>query len=306
LRTLARAEGLVVRSDLVGPHLSDEAWWHAHRSGILISVHRGVSRLVDAPPTARQLISAAVLAAAPPRGPGRAMAAGRAAAFLLGSDVAYDDPIHVAVRGRPRPAPLNGVAIHRPVDHLDLVAVDINGIPATRCVRSLLDVAAWDPWLTSEVMDGMIVQRRLTIADVAAAVTRHSRKGRPGLTVLRAAVDAWALRQRPPDSVLEARFARLARQCGLPPFEFQRPVGRHRPDFCRRREMIIVECDGYAHHGRRPEQTERDKARDAELAAQGWVVLRFTWRQIADRPGWVAGRILATLRVRTAQLGPAT
>jgi very-short-patch-repair endonuclease len=173
-------------------------------------------------------------------------------------------------------------------------------------LRVLLDVAAWDPSCTSQVLEEMIVARTITIADAARAVDRYSKQGRPGLTVLRAVVQAWALRQRPPDSVLEARFAKLRRQHDLPEFEFQRPVDRYVPDFCRVEEKVLVECDGFRDHGRRQDQVASDKARDADLIDQGWVVLRFTWHQINHRAAWVAQRIRSTLRVRRAQLGLAS
>ena len=252
--------------------------------------------------TPYQLIAAAVAAARPSVGNDRIMADGRCAVFLLGVDVDPSDPIHLTVTARAAPAPLVGVRIHRPRNMLDLVSTELHGIPVCRPVRALLDVAAWDPSLTSEVLEQLIVARTITIEDAQAALRRHSKQGRPGLTVLRHTVDAWALRQRPPDSVLEARFAKLRKEFDLPEFEFQRPVGRFRPDYCRMVEMVIVECDGFRDHGRRQAQVEADRARDAELSAQGWVVLRFTWHQINRRSAWVAARIRATLRTRAAQL----
>jgi very-short-patch-repair endonuclease len=46
---------------------------------------------------------------------------------------------------------------------------------------------------------------------------------------------------------------------------------------------VIVETDGYAIHGHRA-AFEADRARDAALQAAGYVVLRFTHRQITRRP----------------------
>lgn len=53
---------------------------------------------------------------------------------------------------------------------------------------------------------------------------------------------------------------------------------------------IVVECDGFAIHGRR-ESFESDRRRDADLAAAGYIVLRITWRALADRPKWVVSVI---------------
>ena len=296
--------GLVVRGEVVPEHMTRARWRYAHRIGLLVRIHADVSRVADAPTTPHQLILAAVLASAPSVGTARTMVSGRTAAFLLGVSVPWDDPIHIVVRARASPTMLSGVAIHRPTFNLDLTVVEEDEpIPRARLTRMLLDVAAWDPQLTSTVLEELIVKKLLTLDDAKVAVTRHSRQGRPGLTKLRDTVEAWALGGRPPDSVLEARFAALCAEYGLSGYEFQRPVGRFRPDFCWVREWLIVECDGFDGHGRRHAQSEADKARDAELTSQGWLVMRFTWHQITQRSAWVASSIRATLRRRAVQLG---
>ena len=48
---------------------------------------------------------------------------------------------------------------------------------------------------------------------------------------------------------------------------------------------------GWSTHGRERRQFERDRTRDAELAALGFVVLRFTYRAIVTRPAKEAERI---------------
>jgi very-short-patch-repair endonuclease len=303
LRTDADRHGLFVRRTLVPSKWSRAAWRHAHAMGYLVALQPGVSRLADSTVTPQMAIAAAVEAARPRAGEERVFAGGRTAAFLEGIDVPWDEPIHIVTRGRPHWSSLPGVAIHRPTHNLDLVAADgAHGIPTTRLTRTLLDVAAWDPHLTWTVLEQMIVKRLLTIQDVEAALIRHSKRGRPGLAKLRAAAESWGLRQRPPDSVLEARFAKLRKAFDLPPFEFQRPVGRYRPDFARTREQVIVECEGFKDHGARLLQAEADKERRAELIAQGWAVLGFSWHQINRRDAWVASQIRSTLRRREAQL----
>jgi very-short-patch-repair endonuclease len=57
---------------------------------------------------------------------------------------------------------------------------------------------------------------------------------------------------------------------------------------------VIVECDGWGAHGHRA-AFDRDRARDARLAALGHVVLRFTWRQLTRDPLLVAARLSAVL-----------
>jgi very-short-patch-repair endonuclease len=300
----ADAHGLLVRRTLVPTTLSRAAWRHAHAMGYLVSIHPGVSRPADAILTAEMSIAAAIAAARPRSGDQRVFAGGRTAAYLVGVDVPWDDPIHVVTKGRPQWSALVGVSIHRPTHNLELVAADTgDAIPRTRLTRILLDVAAWDPHLTWTVLEQMITKRLITIQDAEAAVRRHSKRGRPGLAMLRASVESWGLRQRPPDSVLEARFARLRKRHGLPEFEFQRPIGPYRTDFSRPRERVIVECEGFTDHGARLVQVEADKVRRAYLTADGWAVLGFSWHQINRRDAWVASEIRRTLRRREVQLG---
>jgi very-short-patch-repair endonuclease len=65
--------------------------------------------------------------------------------------------------------------------------------------------------------------------------------------------------------------------------------------------MVIIECVGFKDHGRRQEQIERDNERKAELTADGWLVMEFSWHQINNRSAWVASRIRRTLMQRAAQ-----
>ena len=56
----------------------------------------------------------------------------------------------------------------------------------------------------------------------------------------------------------------------------------------------MVETDGWQAHGHR-RAFESDRARDAELHAAGYVVLRFTWRQVIHETLLVTVRIAQVL-----------
>jgi hypothetical protein len=60
---------------------------------------------------------------------------------------------------------------------------------------------------------------------------------------------------------------------------------------------IAVEFDGAAFHGNL-EARERDLRRDAALAALGWVVLRFGFRDVTERPQECRARIVDVHRER--------
>jgi very-short-patch-repair endonuclease len=86
--------------------------------------------------------------------------------------------------------------------------------------------------------------------------------------------------------------------------ELQRPLVNHtivpyEIDFVWPRERVLVETDGWDTHGHRF-AFENDRAKDADLVAQGWVVLRFTWRQICDEPILVVTRVAQALALRAA------
>ena len=107
-----------------------------------------------------------------------------------------------------------------------------------------------------------------------------------------------AVGSAPTRSTLERMVLRLIADAGLP-----RPLVNHRHgrdivDFTWPEHRVIVEVDGWAAHGDR-QAFERDRARDAERQAQGYVVLRFTWTQVTEHSLRVVARIAQTLGVRT-------
>jgi very-short-patch-repair endonuclease len=63
-----------------------------------------------------------------------------------------------------------------------------------------------------------------------------------------------------------------------------------RIDFAYPDAMLAIEIDGFnSHFGKRAWQY--DRARQNELAALGWTVVRFTWEDMRRRPSHVASLI---------------
>ena len=56
-----------------------------------------------------------------------------------------------------------------------------------------------------------------------------------------------------------------------------------------------MEIDGWSAHSDR-ESFERDRRRQNALVNAGYVVLRFTWRDLKDRPDDVVAEMTAALR----------
>jgi very-short-patch-repair endonuclease len=130
----------------------------------------------------------------------------------------------------------------------------------------------------------------------------HGRSG-PG-PVLRI-VERWdAL--APPESVLESKLLRLIRREGLPEPVAQwrvRERGRvvARLDFAYPDHRVAIEADGYRWHGDIG-RWQADLARRNALTRLGWLVLHFTWDDIARHPKQVAGTIRHAISGRSVPI----
>ena len=108
----------------------------------------------------------------------------------------------------------------------------------------------------------------------------------------------------PTRTELERALLSLLRSAGLPRPLVNTKVGPYEADAVWPAERVVVEVDGWAAHGHRG-AFERDRARDADLQARGYAVLRFTWRQVLDEPLLVATRTAQVLAHRTTSKRPA-
>jgi very-short-patch-repair endonuclease len=98
-------------------------------------------------------------------------------------------------------------------------------------------------------------------------------------------------------SELEARFLAICRRHRLPKPEVNIRAGPFIVDFFWPEQALIVEVDGYGAHGSRS-AFELDRDRDAQLAVLGLMVVRFTWRQLTERPADVAATLRTLLEAR--------
>jgi very-short-patch-repair endonuclease len=298
LKRLTLRHGTLVRDRLVPTHLSLAGWYRAHESGLLTRLHPGVARLSAAPVTPMLRIESALAACLP-----NAAAGGLTAAWLWGAESAASNEVELLAPPYRHPGRLDGVEIHRPTDEPYPRVVGVKGIRACDPLRATLDIAAWHPERLDAVMAELVIAGRYGIGALRTTLAEERRRGRPGVTALQAALDDWRLGERPPDSMLERTMGRLLARHHLPEAEFQRPLAGYRPDFTFVAEMALLECDGWGTHGRTRRQFESDRQRDAELGARGWVVWRYSWRQIVRHERWVARTLRDQLAARRAQLG---
>jgi very-short-patch-repair endonuclease len=122
---------------------------------------------------------------------------------------------------------------------------------------------------------------RLSLPELLARYPR-----RPGATALRRAT---ATPPRMTRSELEHRFLHLLQVHGLPHPEVNTRVSGLEVDCAWAHARLIVELDGRAVHDT-AHAFESDRERDRLLMLSGWRVARFTWRQLAERPGEVASQ----------------
>jgi Protein of unknown function (DUF559) len=107
--------------------------------------------------------------------------------------------------------------------------------------------------------------------------------------------------RHPPDRDVRIHQCLPVTSPPLPTPEISVDLYGYVPDLLWREQRLIVEVDGWEFHRGRG-KFENDRRRDASLIAAGWLVLRFTGRQIRDQPYAVIARIAQTLGWRSAAL----
>lgn len=97
-------------------------------------------------------------------------------------------------------------------------------------------------------------------------------------------------------SDLERDFLRLCRRHCLPMPEVNVRIGPHLADFLWRGRRLVVETDGYRYHRGRA-AFEDDRARDLDLRARGFEVIRLSEKQMEEDPRGVAQVLAPALGV---------
>lgn len=282
---LARQHGVIARRQLRALGLGKGAIEGRVAKGSLIRVERGVYSAGHGRLTERGRWMAAVLAS------GRGAVLSHLSAGALWALVPSSSRIHVTVatarRGR------RGVAVHRSTQ---LPFTDItrrHGIPTTRPARTLLDLA--------EVLPRRALERTLDEAERLCLCTERllrdtiaSHPGRIGSARLTAVLDQHELGTTATVNDFEELFLSICDDHGLPRPRCQVPLLGYRADFLWEQERLVVETDGRGTH-MTISAFESDRVRDNELGSADWAVRRFTWRQLNERPGWVAATVAAAL-----------
>jgi very-short-patch-repair endonuclease len=265
-RLAARQHGVVSVAQLAAHGVSKDAITARLRRGRLHRVHRGVYAVGHAGLGHEGRWMAAVLACGP-----SAVLSHRSAGELWGLLEPKSGAIEITIRsasGRRR----NGLRIHRSPDLPKTATTTRSGIAVTTPQRTLEDLRT--------TIEAGGLRRAIRQAEIA---------GLP--------IDAEAVIGDRAASELELRFLALCRRHRLPAPEVNVRVDRFLVDFLWRRGRLIVETDGARFHRGALARAE-DAARDRTLRASGYVVIRFTYRDVVDQPRRVAAAVRDQLASR--------
>jgi very-short-patch-repair endonuclease len=287
-----RQHGCLSYSQAVEAGVRRSQWRSLIDDGLVVPVRRGVVRLAGAQRTSLQTIAAAVLAAGDD-----VIVSHATAAHVWDERIDRAIPVHVTLTDHRRTLRLPDVVAHHTTDAVDLRPVMRRGIPISNPLRVLCDVGATEPTLVATVLERFMISGYVRPDSARAALDRHAKRGRDGIRALRAALDAYPLGNKPPDSVLEPAMARLVERFHLPTMTFHQVVRGWEVDFRVDDTPVIVECDGWSTHGLDRDQFERDRRKDAELRAAGYLVCRYTWQQVTKQPRNVADNLSAVLSI---------
>jgi very-short-patch-repair endonuclease len=264
-RIAERQHGVVTTSQLWRAGITKDGVSGRLRAGRLHRLHRGVYAVGHTKLSFEGRCLAAALACG-----GGAVVSHRSAAAIWRMIPSAPGPVDITfptAAGRKRRA---GIAIHRSSTLIAGATTRRSNVPVTRPARTLRDLRRAVP----QPLHQQAVRRALDLRLVDEASLGRE----PDLT----------------RSELERLFLRLCRRHHLPSPEVNARLGPYEVDFLWRDAAVIVETDGFRHHGQRV-AFESDRARDAELQALGFRVLRFTYRQVRDESRSAAASLRALL-----------
>jgi very-short-patch-repair endonuclease len=266
-----RQHGVVARQQLLHAGLFPHVIDHKLALGRLHRLHRGVYAVGHCRLAREGRWMGAVLAAGED-----AVLSHRAAATLLG----LGHFLHIEVTApahRARP----GIDVHTSILPLDEVTAE-QGIPVTTVPRTLLDLAAvLPPHRVERAVNEAEVQRHTDHLSLVDLVERYP--GRRGLRTIKAILARLEAGVTITRSELESRFLAFTRQARLASPLLNAHLLGFECDCVWPKQRVIVELDGHATHSTR-EAFEQDRARDRTLQAEGWQVVRVTWRQLHESP----------------------
>jgi hypothetical protein len=300
VRLAESQHAVFTRAQALAHGISADTVDHWVHTGRIVPKADGVYRLPGAPITWYQDEMALVLAG------GSEAASSHCAAARLLAIPGFGNAMPEITTPRPRKHRTDQGIAHRsrvlPQHHITVV----NGIPTTRIARTLFDIAGiLNPSQVERALDNCLASRLVTTRQIGNMVGELGKRGRRGTRLMRELLLARGEGYVATASELEARFAKLCRQFGVPEPVRQQNTGDAekwiaRVDFAYPPPLkVIIELDGRRHWLAMLDH-EADLLRDAKLTAAGWRVIHFTWKQITQEPEFVVAILRQLLAVAAA------
>lgn len=204
------------------------------------------------------------------------MAGGLSAAALYGTRwIDSADPAELFLANG---KPVHGIVIHRDVLTDDEYRT-VSGIATTTPARTAFDLGRRKGRTVAVIrLDALSRETGVTDVDIAPLIDRH--RGVRGLVQLRKTI---GLMDGGAESPQETRTRLVLIDAGLPKPLTQIPVLRYRVDMGYEEWKVGIEYDG-EQHWQDPRQHARDIDRLADLAAEGWRIVRVSAEILRCRP----------------------
>jgi hypothetical protein len=200
---------------------------------------------------------------------------------------------------------IEGAVVHQIDDIRPRHLQRITGLDISTPARAVVDIAATaGERHVRQLIDGLVVDKKTTIAAIAAVLRDVARPGKPGATKLGRILDDLGDGYVPAHSELEGLLFAALDDAGLPPPRRQVPLPgcgglMGLVDSGYEEAKLLVEVDGRRWHSRQRDFVA-DRARDAQAARAGWQTLRFTYEQLVADPTEVAAVVSEVLQARLA------
>jgi very-short-patch-repair endonuclease len=286
-------DGVITRREALALGVKPRTLDHRLGEGVLVKVATSVYALPGVFESEAAVLGAATRALG-------AVVSHQAAARLHGV-VAPGPRLVVSVPHR-RTHLFSDVVVHQLTDIREVDLCHVDGLPTTSPGRTVVDLAA----VLSLTRLGRTVARFAakgvaSFEEISGTLDGLARKGKPGVTRLRRALEPRLSSQGRSESDLESRLLEVIRLSSLP-----EPHAQHRPpwlkhvngrvDLAYPDARLVIEGDSREWHG--DEHTfQADRERDNLAQLAGWRILRFTWHHITRRPEYVVSSIRRALGV---------
>ena len=280
-----RQDGVVSVGQALATGVSRGQITRRRRKGRYRRCQRGVVQVAGVPPSWRQAVRIASIAAG-----GEAVVSHGSAARLYGLELPRsvhrrwrrDDAFIELAAPLARHVRLDGVRGHRSCTWQPGDVRRVAGVAVTSPLRTIIDLSSrLGVDGTGKLVDEMLRKGILKVSELVERVMELRPAPGRSVRVLRIVASVRAHGWHPGESTLEARLRRVIRRKGFPA-----PVSQHcvrdgdfavRLDFAYPDVKVYLEGDGFGFH-RFASDLDRDVRRRNGLVTRGWTGLHFTWR----------------------------